>query len=117
MRRHNSPQAPLEALSNPIANWLGRRCFSHRDVCNFPRQYVQALFSSSLPSRLSRRGPRPSQPPAVTSFDAGIRKRTPALNDAREFRGPPLREPLCFLGFIALPHDRSDVEKNVAAAS
>jgi len=48
----------------------------------------------------------------MPEFPKGLR-----LNDAREFRGPPLREPLCFLGFIALLHHRSEVEKDVAAAS
>jgi hypothetical protein len=38
-------------------------------------------------------------------------------NDAREFRSLPLRDLLCFLGSIAPLHGRSDVEKNVAAAS
>src|SRR5262252_3593843 len=45
-----------------------------------------------------------------------IPERTQHHHDAREFRGLPLRDPLCFLGFIAPPHGRSDVEKNVAAA-
>src|SRR5271166_274422 len=39
------------------------------------------------------------------------------LNDAREFSQPLLRGPRHFLGFIAPLHGRSDVKRNVAAAS
>ena len=44
-------------------------------------------------------------------------KRTLHHYDAREFRSPPLREPLFFLGFIAPLLARSGVEKNLAAAA
>jgi len=39
------------------------------------------------------------------------------LNDAREFSQPLLRGPRHFLGFIAPLHGRSNVKRNVAAAS
>jgi hypothetical protein len=44
-------------------------------------------------------------------------KRTLHHYDAREFRSPPLREPLFFLGFIAPLPACSGVKKNVATAA
>jgi len=88
----------------------------HRIVCNFPRQYLQALFSiqhAVAPSHAMIGKPVA----AVTCFDAGVPKKTPTFNDAREFRRPPLKRAACFRAGIAPPHARSGVKKNVAAAS
>src|SRR5208283_4952715 len=65
----NSPQAPLEALSNPVTIRSGIRHFLCRDVSSFPRQFLQALSSASRTVAPELTRFRLSLPPATHLFD------------------------------------------------